>query len=131
MIVGMDGSGDRAEEPRRRAGKRAWVIGGGAAVVALAAAVGVVVAGDEPAGVASPRGCGTGAHGTAPAAPAPEGAADFDGDGHPDLAFGSMGSVEGGSGGGSIEVAYGTGAGTGIGRCQYLTQDDAGIPEEP
>ncbi|MFF9493908.1 FG-GAP-like repeat-containing protein [Streptomyces flaveolus] len=128
MIVRMDGSGDRAEEPRRRVGKRAWVIGGGAAVVALAVAVGVVVAGDEPAGVASPRGCGTGAHGTAAAAPAPEGAADFDGDGHPDLAFGSTGSVEGGSGGGSIEVAYGTGAGTGIGRCQYLTQDDAGIP---
>ncbi len=124
----MDGSGDRAEEPGRRVGKRAWVMGGGAAVVALAVAVGVVVAGDEPAGVASPRGCGTGAHGTAAAAPAPEGAADFDGDGHPDLAFGSTGSVEGGSGGGSIEVAYGTGAGTGIGRCQYLTQDDAGIP---
>ncbi|WP_161166060.1 FG-GAP and VCBS repeat-containing protein [Streptomyces sp. SID5910] len=104
------------------------MIGGGAAVVALAVAVGVVVADDAPDPIASPRGCGTGAHGTAAAANASKGAADFDGDGHPDLAFGSMGSVPGGSGGGSIEVAYGTGAGTGIGRCQYLTQDDAGIP---
>lgn len=59
---------------------------------------------------------------------APEGHADFDGDGNPDLAFGSGGSVEGGSGGGSIEVAYGTGDGTRVGRCQYLTQDDPGIP---
>ncbi len=33
-----------------------------------------------------------------------------------------------GAGGGSVEVAYGVGDGTGVGRCQYLTQDDAGIP---
>ncbi|MGW7282001.1 FG-GAP repeat domain-containing protein [Streptomyces sp. NPDC054844] len=108
------------------------MIGIGAAVVALVVAVGVVIAHDEPADIAAPRGCGTGgAHGSAAPAsgrPAPEGAVDFDGDGHPDLAFGSMGSVAGGSGGGSVEVAYGAGDGTGIGRCQYLTQDDAGIP---
>ncbi|MFJ7768955.1 FG-GAP-like repeat-containing protein [Streptomyces sp. NPDC097107] len=88
-----------------------------------------MIANDEPADIAAPRSCGTGAHGTAAPAsgrPASEGAADFDGDGHPDLAFGSMGSVAGGSG--SVEVAYGAGDGTGIGRCQYLTQDDAGIP---
>ncbi|MFH8976072.1 FG-GAP-like repeat-containing protein [Streptomyces sp. NPDC017890] len=117
--------------PRRRVGKRPWVIGGGAAVVASAVAVGVVVADSEPADIAAPYACRTPAHGTAAPAsgrPAPEGAADFDGDGHPDLAFGSMGSVKGGSGGGSIEVAYGAGDGTGVGRCQYLTQDDAGIP---
>ncbi|MFG3157593.1 VCBS repeat-containing protein [Streptomyces sp. NPDC048219] len=124
----MDGSGDQAEAPRRWGGKRAWLTGGGAAVVALAVAVGAVVADDEPAGLAAPYSCGTGVRGTAATAPAPDGAADFDGDGHRDLAFGSLGSVPGGSGGGSIEVAYGTGAGTGIGRCQYLTQDDPGIP---
>ncbi|MEU3659292.1 VCBS repeat-containing protein [Streptomyces sp. NPDC032940] len=100
-----------------------------AGVVASVVAVGVVAGGDEPVlAIASPYRCGTGVHGTASAASVTEGAADFDGDGHPDLAFGSMGSVAGGAGGGSVEVAYGTGAGTGIGRCQYLTQDDAGIP---
>ncbi|MFF4472820.1 FG-GAP-like repeat-containing protein [Streptomyces sp. NPDC001599] len=111
------------------------MVGGGAVVVALAVAAGLVIADDGPADIAAPYGCGTGggAHGTpatssAPDRPAPEGVADFDGDGHPDLAFGSMGDVPGGYGGGSVEVAYGAGDGTGIARCQYLTQDDAGIP---
>ncbi|MGW5086641.1 FG-GAP-like repeat-containing protein [Streptomyces coelicoflavus] len=130
MIVRMNGSDDQVEAPpRRRFGTRPWVIGGGAAVVALAVAAGLVIADGGPDDIAAPYGCGTGAsHGTASAASAPEGAADFDGDGHPDLALGSGGSVAGGAGGGSIEVAYGAGAGTGIARCQYLTQDDAGIP---
>ncbi|WP_399886213.1 FG-GAP and VCBS repeat-containing protein [Streptomyces sp. BBFR51] len=117
---------------RRRVHKRPWVIGGGAAVVALAVAAGMVIADDGPADIAAPYGCGTGgARGTAAPAsdrPAAEGAADFDGDGHPDLALGSGGSVAGGAGGGSVEVAYGAGDGTRISRCQYLTQDDAGIP---
>ncbi|MET8667103.1 VCBS repeat-containing protein [Streptomyces tendae] len=141
----MDGSGEQVEAASRRwGGKRAWVIGGGAVVVALAVAAGMVVADGGPAGIAAPYGCGTGGvHGTAstdpgsdrpasdrPASdrPAPDGVADFDGDGHPDLALGSMGDVPGGYGGGSIEVAYGAGDGTGIARCQYLTQDDPGIP---
>ncbi|MGX1513078.1 VCBS repeat-containing protein [Streptomyces collinus] len=135
MIVRMDGSGDRVEAASlRRSGKRAWVIGGGAVLVALAVAAGMVIADDGPAGIAAPYGCGTGGvHGTASAAPgpdrpAPDGVADFDGDGQPDLALGSMGDVPGGYGGGSIEVAYGAGDGTGIARCQYLTQDDPGIP---
>ncbi|MFJ4332099.1 FG-GAP and VCBS repeat-containing protein [Streptomyces sp. NPDC088935] len=140
MIVRMDGSGDQAEAASRWwSGRRAWGIGGGAAVVALAVAAGMVIADDGPAGIAAPYGCGTGgAHGTpsaaaasaapAPDRPAPDGVADFDGDGNPDLALGSMGDVPGGYGGGSIEVAYGAGDGTGIARCQYLTQDDAGIP---
>ncbi|MGC9439018.1 hypothetical protein [Streptomyces sp. WG5] len=86
-----------------------------------------MTANSEPADIAAPYACRTPVHGTAAPAsgrPAPEGAADFDGDGHSDLAFGSRGSVNGGS----IEVAYGAGDGTGVGRCQYLTQDDAGIP---
>ncbi|MFG2315899.1 FG-GAP and VCBS repeat-containing protein [Streptomyces tendae] len=132
MIVRMDGSGDQEKAARRRIGMRPRVIGGGAAVVALAVAAGLVIADDGPADIAAPYGCGTGgARGTAAPAsgrPAAEGAADFDGDGHPDLALGSGGSVPGGSGGGSIEVAYGAGDGTGIARCQYLTQDDPGIP---
>ncbi|MFE0418782.1 FG-GAP-like repeat-containing protein [Streptomyces tendae] len=135
MIVRMDGSGDQAEAASRRwGGKRAWVVGGGAVAVASVVAAGLVVADGGPAAIAAPYGCGTGGvHGTASAAPAsdrpaPEGVADFDGDGHPDLALGSMGDVPGGYGGGSIEVAYGAGDGTGIARCQYLTQDDAGIP---
>ncbi|MGQ4371051.1 VCBS repeat-containing protein [Streptomyces violaceoruber] len=131
------------------------MVGGGAALVALAVATGLVIADDGSAGIAAPYGCGTGggAHGTAatssapdrpapdrpapdrpapdrpaPDRPAPDGAADFDGDGRPDLALGSMGDVPGGYGGGSVEVAYGAGDGTSIARCQYLTQDDAGIP---
>ncbi|MEU3731206.1 FG-GAP-like repeat-containing protein [Streptomyces sp. NPDC033538] len=134
----MSGSGDQAEGSRRRGDKRSWVIGGGAAaVVALAVVAGLVVADDGPQDIAAPHGCRTSTHGAAPAAgpasdrPAPTGAvpaADFDRDGHPDLAFGAGGSVEGGSGGGSIEVAYGVGNGTGLGRCQYLTQDDPAIP---
>ncbi|WP_217171342.1 FG-GAP-like repeat-containing protein [Streptomyces sp. AC512_CC834] len=115
------------------------MVGGGAALVALVVAAGLVVADDGPADIAVPYGCGSGgAHGTAgtsstpdgpaPDRTAPDGVADFDGDGHPDLALGSMGDVPGGYGGGSIEVAYGAGDGTRIARCQYLTQDDAGIP---
>lgn len=135
----MDGSGDQVEAAsRRRFGKRSRVIGGGAAVVALALAAGMVITDDGPAGIAAPYGCGAGGvHSTAsspapdrpaPDRPAPDGAADFDGDGHPDLALGSMGDVPGGYGGGSVAVAYGAGDGTGIARCQYLTQDDPGIP---
>ncbi|MFH8442416.1 FG-GAP-like repeat-containing protein [Streptomyces sp. NPDC018026] len=146
----MNGSGDQVEAASRwRGGRRPWVVGGGAALVAMAVAAGLVIADDGPADIAAPYGCGTGgAHGTAAASPASDrpasdrpasdrpasdrpasdGAADFDGDGHPDLAFGSMGDVPGGYGGGSIEVVYGAGDGTGIDRCQYLTQADAGIP---
>ncbi|MGW4547458.1 FG-GAP-like repeat-containing protein [Streptomyces violaceorubidus] len=125
----MDGSGERAEASRRRAGRRAWAIGGGAAAVALAVAAGMVIADDGPAAIAAPYACGTAeAAGPAPDRSGPQGAADFDGDGHPDLALGSMGSVADGAGGGSVEVAYGAGDGTGIARCQYLTQDDPGIP---
>ncbi|MDX3372762.1 VCBS repeat-containing protein, partial [Streptomyces sp. ME02-6987-2C] len=102
------------------------MVGGGAALVALAVAAGLVIADDGSAGIAAPYGCGTGggAHGTAatssapdrpapdrpapdrpaPDRPAPDGAADFDGDGRPDLALGSMGDVPGGYGGGSVEV---------------------------
>lgn len=138
VIVRMDGSDDQVEAPGRRVGKRAWVIGGGAAVVALAVAVGVVVADDEPADIAGPHRCRTSSHGAAPvsgpvsdraaSAATAVPAADFDGDGHPDLAFGSQGDVEGGYGGGSIEVAYGAEGGIGPARCQYLTQDDPGTP---
>ncbi|MFD5311863.1 FG-GAP-like repeat-containing protein [Streptomyces sp. ESR1.13] len=125
----MDGSDDQAAARQRRFGGRGRLVGGGAAVVALVVAAGFVVAGGGADGIASPYACGTGgARGTAAGAHAPEGAADFDGDGHPDLALGSMGSVEGGAGGGSIEVVYGAGEGTAVARCQYLTQDDAGIP---
>ncbi|MFD4259592.1 FG-GAP-like repeat-containing protein [Streptomyces sp. NPDC058534] len=133
----MDGSDDQAEVRRRRVGKRTWLIGGAAGVVALGVVVGMVVVGDEPEGIAAPYACRASGEGAAPAGgdasvrAAPEGTvapADFDGDGNPDLAFGAGGSVEGGSGGGSVEVAYGTGDGTRVGRCQYLTQDDPGIP---
>lgn len=120
------------------------MIAGGAAVVAVVVAVGVVLAQSGPQGIPAPRTCHTAAHGTAPSsapakgapakgAPAPAGtapAADFDGDGHPDLAMGALGDVENGRGGGSIAVAYGSGHGTGLARCQYLTQNDAGIPGE-
>ncbi len=125
----MGGSGDRAVAPRRWFGGRARLVGGGAAAVALVVVAVLVAAGGGADGIASPYECGAGgARGAGAGARAPEGAADFDGDGHPDLALGSMGSVEGGSGGGSIEVLYGAGEGTSIARCQYLTQDDPGIP---
>ncbi|MGW5006356.1 FG-GAP and VCBS repeat-containing protein [Streptomyces parvulus] len=150
----MDGSDDQAEVRRRRIGGRTWGIGAGAVGVALAVVAGALVLGGGPEGVAEPYACRAPAvkgasasgrpapqgSGSASGRPAPEstppapdrtaseGHADFDGDGNPDLALGSGGSVEGGSGGGSIEVAYGTGDGTRIGRCQYLTQDDPGIP---
>lgn len=105
------------------------MIGGGAAVVALAVAAGMVIADGGPGDIAAPYECGAGGvHGAKASAPAPNGAADFDGDGHPDLALGSGGSVANGAGGGSVEVAYGAGDGTRIARCQYLTQDDPGIP---
>ncbi|MEV5549539.1 FG-GAP and VCBS repeat-containing protein [Streptomyces sp. NPDC052309] len=133
----MGDPGEQGRRPRRRFGRRSRAVGPAAAVAVLAVVAGVLVADDGPARIAAPHGCRTTAHGTAPAArpasdrPAPAGAvpaADFDGDGHADLAFGSQGDVRGGYGGGSIEVAYGTGDGTGLGRCQYLTQDDPGIP---
>ncbi|GAA1163157.1 FG-GAP-like repeat-containing protein [Streptomyces hebeiensis] len=134
----MSDRGDEQGPVRGRGGKRRWAIAGGAAALALAVGVGVVVARDGAGTITAPHTCHTSAHGTAPAAgPAaktgepPAGvapAADFDGDGHPDLAMGSMGDVANGSGGGSIEVAYGSGDGTGLARCQYLTQNDAGIP---
>ncbi|TDT32233.1 FG-GAP repeat protein [Streptomyces sp. BK208] len=125
----MDGSDDQVKAPRRRFGRRAWGVGSGAAVVVLAVVAGMVIADGEPDGIAAPYACGTGtAHTARATASAPEGAADFDGDGRPDLALGSGGSVAGGAGGGSVEVAYGAGDGTGIARCQYLTQDDPGIP---
>ncbi|MFC0497576.1 FG-GAP repeat domain-containing protein [Streptomyces mutabilis] len=128
----MDGSGGRGGGARRRVGEREWFVVGGAALVALAAVTGAVIAGDSATDVTAPHDCRTSVHGTAPVTQRPASettpAADFDGDGHPDLAFGSQGDVEGGAGGGSIEVAYGEGDGTGPTRCQHLTQDDPGIP---
>ncbi|AGP61506.1 hypothetical protein M271_50755 [Streptomyces rapamycinicus NRRL 5491] len=124
---------------RKRGGKRLWMIAGGAAVAAVAVTVGVVLAQSGPQDIAAPRACHTAAHGTAPSGArakgtqAPAGtapAADFDGDGHPDLAMGALGDVDNASAGGSIAVAYGSGEGTGLARCQYLTQNDAGIPGE-
>ncbi|MFJ4622594.1 FG-GAP-like repeat-containing protein [Streptomyces sp. NPDC088812] len=139
----LDHMGDRGGEPepvRGRGGGRRWAIAGGAAALTLAVVVGAVVARDGDGTLTAPHACHTSAHGTAPAGGSaatgggtPAGgapAADFDGDGHPDLAMGSLGDVENGSGGGSIEVAYGSGDGTGLARCQYLTQNDAGIPGE-
>ncbi|MFC5787523.1 FG-GAP repeat domain-containing protein [Streptomyces aureus] len=132
----MDVGDDEQGAVRQRGGKRWWVIAG-AAAVALVVAVAVVAAQSGPQGIAAPRTCHTAVHGTAPSgapakgAQAPAGtapAADFDGDGHPDLAMGALGDVENASGGGSIAVAYGSGDGTGLARCQYLTQNDAGIP---
>ncbi|WP_189855022.1 FG-GAP repeat domain-containing protein [Streptomyces poonensis] len=133
--------GDRGDEqkPVRGRGRRLrWAIAGGAAALTPAVVAGVVVARGGAETITAPHTCRTSAHGTAPAGgPAAKGgaapagvapAADFDGDGHPDLAMGSLGDVENGSGGGSIEVAYGSGDGTGLARCQYLTQNDAGIP---
>lgn len=133
----MDVEEDEQGAERKRGGRRRWVIAAGAAVAAVAVAVGVVSARSGPQSIAAPRTCHTAAHGTAPSgAPAkgdraPAGtapAADFDGDGHPDLAMGALGDVENGSAGGSIAVAYGSGDGTGLARCQYLTQNDAAIP---
>ncbi|GDY39552.1 hypothetical protein SANT12839_004340 [Streptomyces antimycoticus] len=131
----MDVEDDEQGTVRKRGGKRRWLIAAGAAVVA----VGVVLAQSGPQGIAAPRTYHTAAHGTAPSGAAAKGAqapagtvpaADFDGDGHPDLAMGALGDVENGRGGGSIAVAYGSGRGTGLARCQYLTQNDAGIPGE-
>lgn len=129
----MDVEDEGQGAARKRGGKRRWVIAGGAAAVAFVAAVGVVLARSGPQDIAAPRTCHTAAHGTAPSgAPAkgagtPAGtapAADFDGDGHPDLALGALGDVENAGAGGSIAVAYGSGDGTGLARCQYLTQND-------
>ncbi|MFF2205579.1 FG-GAP repeat domain-containing protein [Streptomyces sp. NPDC058145] len=113
------------------------MIAGGAPVVAVVVAVEVVLGQSGRHGIAAPRTCHTVVHGSAPSdvpakgAQVPAGAApaaDFDGDGHPDLAMGALGDVENASGGGSIAVAYGSGDGTGLARCQYLTQNEAGIP---
>ncbi|MEU4652577.1 FG-GAP repeat protein [Streptomyces sp. NPDC023723] len=141
-----DGPGDGPGRARWRGGERRWVlIGGGTALAAALVAATVLVIGGGPHRItATPHTC----HTTTPSAPTdpttsttpttPAGSAantasaaptaDFDGDGHPDLAFGSLGSVPDGSGGGSIAVAYGSGDGTEPARCQYLTQDDPGIP---
>lgn len=80
----------------------------GAGLVASAVLAGAVIAADPETGLAAPHACRTSVHGSAPASqrpatgPAAASAADFDGDGHPDLAFGSQGDVAGGAGGGSI-----------------------------
>ncbi len=133
----MDVEGNARRTPRKRGGKRRWVVAGGAAVVAVAGTVAVVVAKSGPEAIAAPRTCHTSVHGTAPSGTAAKGArtpagtapaANFDGDGHPDLAMGALGDVENAGAGGSIAVAYGSGDGTGLARCQYLTQNDAGIP---
>ncbi|XVV35753.1 hypothetical protein ACQPXT_18390 [Streptomyces sp. CA-100214] len=145
----MDGSDDQNGTPRRRVGRRTWLIRGAAGAVAVGVVVGVLVVGGEPAGVAAPYACrvsGEGAasatatasgrpasDGTAPGTerPARKGTvppADFDGDGNPDLALGSGGSVEGGSGGGSIEVAYGTGTGRGSGAASTSRRTTPGYP---
>ncbi|WP_353940408.1 FG-GAP and VCBS repeat-containing protein [Streptomyces sp. HUAS MG91] len=133
----MDVEQDGQKAERTRGSNRRWVIAAGAGIAAVAVAGGVVLARSGAPGIAAPGTCRTTAHGTAPvAAPAendraPAGtapAADFDGDGHPDLAMGALGDVENADAGGSIAVAYGSGRGTGLARCQYLTQDDAAIP---
>ena len=133
----MDVENDEQSAVRKRGGRRRWVIAGGAALVVVAVAAGVVLARSGPQDIAAPRTCHTAAHGTAPSGPPAKGAkapagtapvADFDGDGHPDLAMGALGDVEDGDAAGSIAVAYGSGEGTGLARCQYLTQNDAGIP---
>ncbi|MER5949542.1 VCBS repeat-containing protein [Streptomyces sp. NPDC001904] len=113
------------------------MIAAGAAVAAVAVTAAVVLARSATPGIAGPRACHTAAHGTASSgAPAKDGrapagtapAADFDGDGHPDLAMGALGDVANAASGGSIAVAYGSGEGTGLARCQYLSQNDAAIP---
>ncbi|MFF3248747.1 VCBS repeat-containing protein [Streptomyces sp. NPDC002870] len=130
---------------RRRISNRQRMIAG-VAVIAVAAVIAPVawsVVGDAPRHVAAPKKCRTVTHGTAPG-PAPHPArktaakapavnappADFDNDGHPDLALSGGGDVDLNWIAGSVEVAYGSGDGTGVGRCQYLTQADAGIPGE-
>ncbi|MFJ9175102.1 VCBS repeat-containing protein [Streptomyces sp. NPDC102360] len=137
MLDHMDVEDDEQGAARKRGGRRRWVIASGAAVVAVAVAVAVVLVRSGAEAIAAPGTCHTSAHGTAPSgasakgARAPAGtapAADFDGDGHPDLAMGALGDVENADSGGSIAVAYGSGDGTGLARCQYLTQNDAGIP---
>ncbi|MFJ8655260.1 FG-GAP repeat domain-containing protein [Streptomyces rochei] len=130
----MDVPGDDGAGARRRVGRRWWAGAAGAGLVASAVLAGAVIATDPETGLAAPHACRTSVHGSAPASqrpatgPAAASAADFDGDGHPDLAFGSQGDVAGGAGGGSIQVAYGAEGGTGPARCQHLTQDDPGIP---
>ncbi|MFG2594923.1 VCBS repeat-containing protein [Streptomyces sp. NPDC048462] len=133
----MNVEDDELGAGRKRGGKRRWAIGAGAVVAAAAVAIGVVAARSGSPDIAAPHTCHTAVHGTAPAgapakdARAPRGsapAADFDGDGHPDLAMGALGDVENAAGGGSIAVAYGSGDGTALARCQYLTQNDAAIP---
>ncbi|MGW0763335.1 FG-GAP repeat domain-containing protein, partial [Streptomyces sp. NPDC002814] len=122
---------------RGRIGKRQLAFGGGAAGLAVVLVVGSVLANDESAEIAAPHACRTTVGGTAPldgtaranppaaASPTP----DFDGDGHPDIALtAGPGDVENGYLGGSIQVAYGSGSGAGLERCQYLTQNDPGIP---
>ncbi|MFI7387238.1 VCBS repeat-containing protein [Streptomyces sp. NPDC049813] len=125
------------------------MIAGGAVLVAVALVIAVLVARSGDEALAAPRPCHTALHGTAPSGPpapgtkpqaekardahasagtAPVPAADFDGDGHPDLAMGALGDVANADAGGSIAVAYGSGDGTGVARCQYLTQNDAGMP---
>ncbi|MFF1357291.1 FG-GAP repeat domain-containing protein [Streptomyces sp. NPDC058297] len=139
MLDRMDVEEEEPVAVQKRGGRRRWVIAGGAAVVGVVVAVGGVLAQSGPQGIAAPRACHTAVHGTAPSGAPAKGAqapastapaADFDDDGHPDLAMGALGDVENGSGGGSIAVAYGSGNGTGLARCQYLTQNDAGIPGE-
>ncbi|QKV96045.1 VCBS repeat-containing protein [Streptomyces sp. NA02950] len=56
--------------------------------------------------------------------------ADFDGDGHADLAMSGSGDVGDTYVAGNIAVAYGSGDGTGAGRCQLLTQADPAVPGE-
>ncbi|WP_235216398.1 VCBS repeat-containing protein [Streptomyces toyocaensis] len=122
-------------------GKRLGMIGGGAAVAAVSVVAGTLLAGGESGSIAAPHACRTAAHGAAPqtgpaadrpvrtgAAPA----ADFDGDGHPDIALaGPAGDVGDSALAGIVAVAYGTSTGTDLGRCQRLTQGDPLIPGKP
>lgn len=57
--------------------------------------------------------------------------ADFDGDGHADLATGSpKGDLKGKAAAGHVTVTYGADAEETSLRCQLLTQDDEGVPGE-